>query len=64
MTINFLSSRDELANLLTKPLSAARFNILCSNLNVRNLLFRLQGRVEDIIKSIEDNTDTVDNHDQ
>jgi len=64
MTINFLSSRDELADLLTKPLSAARFNILCSNLNVRNLLFRLQGRVEDIIKSIEDNTDTVDNHDQ
>ena len=64
LTVNFLSSHDHLADLLTKPLSATRFNLLCSNLNVRNLPFRLQGRVEDIIKSIEDNTDTEDNHDQ
>jgi hypothetical protein len=63
LTVNFLSSRDQLADLLTKPLSAARFNILCSNLNVRNLPFRLRGCVEDIIKSTEDNTDTEDKHD-
>jgi len=64
LTINFLSSRDQLADLLTKPLSTARFNLLCSNLNVRNRLFRLRGRVEDIIKSTKDNIDTMDNHDQ
>jgi hypothetical protein len=64
MTINFLSSRDQLADLLTKPLSTARFNLLCSNLNVRNLPFRLRGRVEDIIKSTKDNIDTMDNQDQ
>jgi len=64
LTVNFLSSRDQLANLLTKPLFAARFNLLCSNLNVHNLPFRLRGRVEDIIKSTEDNTDTEDKHDQ
>jgi hypothetical protein len=63
-TINFLSSRDQLADLLTKPLFAARFNFLCSNLNVHNLPFRLRGRVEDIIKFTEDNIDTEDKHDQ
>jgi hypothetical protein len=64
LNVNFLSSRDQLADLLTKPLSAARFNLLCSNLNVRNLPFRLRGRVEDIIKSTEDNINTEDKHDQ
>jgi hypothetical protein len=63
LTVNFLSNHDQLADLLTKPLSPARFNFMCSNLNVRNLLFRLRGRVEDIIKSTEDNTDTEDKHD-
>ena len=57
LTVNFLSSRDQLADLLTKPLSAARFNILCSNLNVRNLPFRLRGHVEGIIQSTEDKHD-------
>ena len=64
MIVNFLCSRDQLADLLTKPLSVARFNLLCSNLNVRNLPLRLRGCVEDIIKSTEDNTDTEDKHDQ
>jgi hypothetical protein len=64
LTVNFLSSCDQLADLLTKPLSAARFNFLCSNLNVCNLPFKLRGRVEDIIKSTEDNIDTEDKHDQ
>ena len=63
LIVKFLSTRDQLADLLTKPLSTARFNFLCSNLHVRDLPSRLQGRVKDIIQSTEDNTDTEDKHD-
>jgi len=57
LNVNFVSSRDQLADLLTKPLSVARFILLCSNLNVRNLPFRLRGRVEGTIQSTEDKHD-------
>ena len=64
LIVRFLSTCDQLADLLTKPLSTARFNFLCSNLQVCDLPSRLRGRVNDIIQSPEDNIDTEDKHDQ
>jgi hypothetical protein len=52
--VNYLSNRDQLADLLTKPLSATWFQLHCSNLNVCDLPLRLWGHVEDIAKSLTD----------
>jgi transposase InsO family protein len=47
LTVQFLSSKDQIADIFTKPLVAARFTLLRSKLNVRSLPLNLRGRVED-----------------
>lgn len=46
LEVSFLSTRDQIANLVTKPLAIARFHLLWSNLHVQELPFRLRGRIE------------------
>jgi hypothetical protein len=41
-----VSTRDQLADLLTKPLTVARFNHLRTNLHVQELPIRLRGCIE------------------
>jgi len=41
----FISGQDQLADILTKPLAAARFIILKSNLNVQLPTSSLRGRI-------------------
>ena len=47
LDIWFLSSKDQTANISTKPLVSARFALLHDKLNVHSLLLSLQGRVKD-----------------
>ena len=51
LTVQFISTKDQLADPLTKPISPQRFPTAAANLNVRSLPFRLRGRVEDHIES-------------
>jgi hypothetical protein len=46
LTVKFLSSKDQIADVLTKPLVAARFQLLISNLNVCPLPSRLRGPID------------------
>jgi len=48
LRIQFICSKDQLADVFTKPLSSARFAFLRTNLNVLPIPLRLQGRVKDI----------------
>jgi hypothetical protein len=43
LTIKFLSSKDQLADVLTKPLVSTRFEFLRTNLNVCSQPLRLKG---------------------
>jgi hypothetical protein len=43
LVVNFLSSKDQLADALTKPLASHRFHQLKSNLNVCSPTLRLRG---------------------
>jgi hypothetical protein len=45
--VKFISSKDQLADALTKPLPPVKFSQVQRNLNVRDLPSRLRGRVED-----------------
>ena len=55
LKVKFLSSKDQLADIMTKPLATALFKFLSHNLNVRELLLRLRGRVEEQVShSIEE----------
>jgi len=47
LVVQFISSKDQLANALTKPLPPVKFRKVQHNLNVRDLPSRLRGRVED-----------------
>ena len=51
LTVKFISTKDQLADPLTKPLSPQKFPRALTNLNVHSLLLRLRGRVEDNIKN-------------
>ena len=53
LNVQFISSKDQYADALTKPLPSIRFHTLHDNLRVRSLPFRLQGRVEEQVKENE-----------
>jgi hypothetical protein len=46
LIVKFLSSKDQLADILTKPFTSPRFALLRANLNVYPNQFRLQGCIE------------------
>jgi hypothetical protein len=48
ISIKFISSKDQLADIFTKPLSSPRFSILRDKLNVISIPFSLKGCVRDI----------------
>ena len=50
LDVRFISTRDQLADLLTKPISSSRFSLLRSKLNVLLIPFSLRGRVKDLDK--------------
>ena len=56
--VQFVSTKDQHANALTKPLTSSRFLLLCDNLRVHSLPFRLRGRVEEQVN--ETNSSTKD----
>jgi hypothetical protein len=43
LTVQFISTKDQLADSLTKPVSPHKFQNTLANLNVRALRFRLRG---------------------
>ena len=49
LVVRFLSSKDQLADIFTKPLSSSRFAMLQTNLNVLPARLSLRGSVKDKI---------------
>ena len=47
LTVHFISSHDQLADLLTKPISSSRFAFLQTKLNVLSITLGLRGGVKD-----------------
>ncbi|KAB5531523.1 hypothetical protein DKX38_018193 [Salix brachista] len=66
LVVKFISSKDQLADALTKPLPPNQFRQVMINLNVRELPFRLRGRVEDHVTAahIQDTSDDLQDEDQ
>lgn len=62
LQVCFISSKDQLADLLTKPLSSTRFKLLKTNLHVQELPMGLRGRVEeDLCKQKKYSRSALDN---
>jgi hypothetical protein len=59
LRIQFICSKDQLADVFTKPLSSAQFAFLRTNLNVLPIPLRLQGGVKDISSPQLDMCSTV-----
>jgi hypothetical protein len=57
LQVSFLSTKQQLANLLTKSLSSARFQLLRDNLYVQDLPIQLRGRVGDKSDPVGDKSD-------
>ena len=57
LNVHFVSSTDQLADLLTKPISYSQFALLRTKLNVLFIPLGLKGRVKDKPQSSQ-----VDNH--
>ena len=47
LSVRFISSQDQLADLLTKPISSSRFAFLRTKLNVLPIPLGLRGSVKD-----------------
>jgi hypothetical protein len=47
LNVRFVSSHDQLADLLTKPISSSQFALLRTKLNVLSIPLGLRGRVKD-----------------
>jgi len=62
LVVQFISSKDQLAYALTKPLLPVKFRQLQLNLNVRDLPSRLRGRVENqvMVTEIKDEDQELD----
>ena len=61
LLVKFLSTHDQLADLLTKPLSSSWFVLLRSKLNILPILLDLRGSVKDIAPLNSNSADTKDN---
>jgi hypothetical protein len=53
ISINFISSKDQVTDIFTKPLSSLRFNILRDKLNIISIPFSLKGRIRDILSTTQ-----------
>ena len=60
LLVRFVSTRDQLADLLTKPLSSPQFTFLRSKLNVLPIPLDLKGSVKDIDNLNSNSADTED----
>jgi hypothetical protein len=60
LDVQFISGKDQLADILTKPLAAARFLILKSNLNAQLPTSSLRGRIGSHYTSTHDKTKVVE----
>lgn len=56
LQVSFLSTKHQLADLLTKPLASSRFALLRTNLHVQELPIRLRGRISDLVASQTNST--------
>lgn len=54
LQVKFVSSHDQLVDMLTKPLSLARFNI-----NILDLPLRLQGYVKELVNEVADKKEHI-----
>ena len=54
LVVRFLSSKDQLADVFTKPLSSSRFALPRTNLNVLPTRLSLRGSVKDKLDSPND----------
>jgi hypothetical protein len=54
LAVKFISSKDQLADALTKPLPPIKFKQVLFNLNVLDLPSRLRGGVEDHIAVVDE----------
>uniref|UniRef100_A0A2N9EEM0 Reverse transcriptase Ty1/copia-type domain-containing protein n=1 Tax=Fagus sylvatica TaxID=28930 RepID=A0A2N9EEM0_FAGSY len=61
LNVRFISSTDQLADLLTKPISSSRFAVLRTKLNVLSIPLGLRGRVKDNDQLIQ-SLSTQDKH--
>ena len=70
LSIKFISSKDQFADIFTKPLSSLQFGILLSKLNVLPIQLRLKGRIRELVKpttttiKLNSSTTTKGNKDQ
>ena len=61
LNVHFISSTDQLADLLTKPISSSRFAVLRTKLNVLSIPLGLRGCVKDNHQLMH-SLSTQDNH--
>lgn len=59
LSIKFISNKDQLVDIFTKPLSSSRFGLLCYKLNVIPFPFRMRGHVRDISTSVPISLDKI-----
>jgi len=56
LLIHFLSTRDQLSDIFTKPLSSSRFSLLWTKLNVSPILLSFRRRVKDTTVVVKDSS--------